>query len=60
LRHPHGEQGIADDVLDRLPFLAGNAQQRAVITREEQHEAARPRHGFDPRPGRCWVVAHDE
>ena len=35
LRHLKGEQGVADDVLDRLPLLAGEAQQRPVVVRAE-------------------------
>jgi hypothetical protein len=37
-RHPDGEQGVADQILDRLFRLAGQAQQRPVVARREQHE----------------------
>ena len=55
LRHLEGEQGIADDVLHRLPLLAGEPQQRSVIVRGEQHEAARSRDCFHPGL-RCLVL----
>jgi hypothetical protein len=42
---------------NRLPFLAGEAQQCPVVLRAEQHEAARPRHRFEFRPGRLGVPA---
>src|SRR5262249_6510035 len=57
LRHPEGEQRVADNVLDRLPLPVGEAQQPPVVKRAEEHEAARPRHRLDPGPGSLGVSA---
>jgi NADPH2:quinone reductase len=51
LRHLEGEQRISQDVLDHLALLAGEAKQYPVVVRGEQHEAARPDHRLDLRPG---------
>src|SRR3954453_14568851 len=41
--------------LHRFPRLADEPQERPVIARAEQHEAARPGHGLEPSPDRLWV-----
>src|SRR5262249_56167573 len=50
LRHLEGEQRVANDILDRLALLPGEAQQCPVVLRAEQHETARPGHRLDLGP----------
>src|SRR5665213_3807743 len=57
LRHLEGEDRVANDVLDRLPHLAGEAQQRPVVRRAEQHEAAWTRQRCDLGLGLLGVIA---
>src|ERR1700722_12071802 len=49
-RHLDGEQGVAEEVLDRFLCLAGEVEERSVVAGPEEHEAARPGHPFERGP----------
>ena len=58
--HFDGEQRVAKDVLYGLPLLADDPQERPVVARAEQHEAAWAGHRLDPGPGPLRVAAPGE